>query len=235
MKRVVLISLLMAFFFATCSNDKEDVQRNGDYYLSDSHHEMSFISNQEFYGFVNNKIFLNNYGDYSLSNENPVADTRVVAYPRIHDDKQGEWLNYCPMSFWFGDNEMYCSVKMDLDTYAKWHEYSKNHKIELYVHSSFTYNANDGMLKTEKQIMPGEKRDCIYHMAMNGNDYNRALFAVVLDKPFVGSLDGKTTYDFMYIDYERVSRNYPFDMELKVFDTNEEAVAFAKYLLESGN
>ena len=51
----------------------------------------------------------------------------------------------------------------------------------------------------------------------------------------MGSLDGKTTYDFMYIDYERVSRNYPFDMELKVFDTNEEAVAFAKYLLESGN
>ena len=230
--KILLISMMAALCLSACSKDNEDdvISGGGDYKLEGTI-ELNYVSEQEFGGFVNNNIF--QFDSYTLSNLEIVAETRARLLPTIYQDKEGKWLDYCPTSFWIKDNELYCSAKMDNETYEKWKDYSKAHKIELYVHSSYQYNDADGSLKTDAHIMPAEKQNLVYRMGLNGNDMENMTITLhlKLNEPLISSWDGTTKYHHMHLIFQRVSRSYPFNTELKVFDTNEEAVAYAKELM----
>ena len=227
----LLIGLMAACCMTACSNDKEEDSIGGKGFKTEGNMELSRVSQQDFSGFVSNNIF--QFDSYSLSNVEIVATTRAVLPPMIYQDNEGKWLDYCPTSFWIKDNELYCSAKMDYQTYEEWQEYAKTHKIELYVHSTFQYNDADGSLKTDAHIMPAEKQNLVYRMGVSKNDVENSLITLhlILNNPLLSNYDGATKYYHMHINYHRVSCSYPFDTELKVFETNDEAVAYAKELM----
>ena len=206
-KPIFVFGLLAALCFCACSNDSDDDPIGGNGFKTEGTMELDLLSQQDFSGFVANNIF--QFDSYSLSNIEIAADTRAVLPPMIYQDTEGKWLDYCPTSFWIKDNELYCSAKMDYATYEQWQGYTKSHKVELYVHSPFQYNEADGSLKTNARVMPAEKHNLVYRM----------------------NYDGVTKYYHMHINYKRVSLNSPFNTELKVFETNDEAVAYAKELM----
>lgn len=230
--KLLLIGLLAVCCMTSCSNDNEEDSVGGNDFKTEGNMELSRVSQQDFNGFVNNNIF--QFDSYSLSNVEIVASTRAALPPMIYQDNEGQWLDYCPTSFWIKDNELYCSAKMDYQTYEEWQEYAKTHKIELYVHSTFQYNDADGSLKTDAHIMPAEKQNLVYRMGVSKNDVENSLITLhlILNNPLLSNYDGATKYHHMHINYRRVSCSYPFDTELKVFETNDEAVAYAKALLE---
>lgn len=229
--KLLLIGLMAVFCMTSCSKDNDDQPIGGNGFKTEGTMELSRVSQQDFSGFVSNNIF--QFDSYSLSNIEIAADTRAALPPMIYQDADGKWLDYCPTSFWFKDNELYCSAKMDYVTYDKWQEYAKTHKIELFVHSSFQYSDADGSLKTDAQIMPAEKQNLVYRMGLNGNNMEDKVITLhlMLDNPLLSDYDGVTKYYHMHINYKRVSLNSPFNTELKVFETNDEAVAYAKELM----
>ena len=231
-KPIFVFGLLAALCFCACSNDSDDDPTGGNGFKTEGTMELDLLSQQDFSGFVSNNIF--QFDSYSLSNVEIAADTRAVLPPMIYQDTEGKWLDYCPTSFWIKDNQLYCSAKMDYDTYEKWQEYSKSHKVELYVHSTFQYNDDSGSLKTDAHIMPAEKQNLVYRMGLKGTNMEDMMITLhlLLSNPLVSSWDGVTELHHMHINYKRVSRNYPFDTELKVFETNDEAVAYAKELMD---
>ena len=227
----LLIGLMAACCMTACSNDKEEDSIGDKGFKTEGTMELSRVSQQDFNGFVSNNIF--QFDSYSLSNVEIVASTRAALPPMIYQDNEGKWLDYCPISFYIKDNELYCSAKMDYQTYEEWQEYAKTHKIELYVHSTFQYNDADGSLKTDAHIMPAEKQNLVYRMGVSKNDIENCLITLhlILNNPLLSNYDGATKYYHMHINYHRVSCSYPFDTELKVFETNDEAVAYAKELI----
>ena len=229
--KILLIGLMAVFCMTSCSNDNDDQPIGGKGFKTEGTMELSRVSQQDFSGFVSNNIF--QFDSYSLSNVEIVASTRAALPPMIYQDNEGKWLDYCPTSFWIKDNELYCSAKMDYQTYEEWQEYAKTHKIELYVHSTFQYNDADGSLKTDAHIMPAEKQNLVYRMGVSKSDIESSLITLhlILNNPLLSNYDGATKYHHMHINYRRVSCSYPFDTELKVFQTNEEAVAYAKELM----
>lgn len=229
-KPIFVFGLLAALCFCACSNDSDDDPIGGNRFKTEGTMELDLLSQQDFSGFVANNIF--QFDSYSLSNIEIAADTRAVLPPMIYQDTEGKWLDYCPTSFWFKDNELYCSAKMDYATYEQWQGYTNTHKIELFVHSSFQYSDADGTLKTDAHIMPAEKQNLIYRMGLNGNNMEEMLVTLhlMLDKPLLSNYDGITEYHHMHINYKRISLN-SFNIELKVFETNDEAVAYAKELM----
>ena len=231
-KQIIVMCALMTIGLSSCSKDKEeDILIGGNGSKTEGTMELDLLSQLDFSGFVSNNIF--QFNSYSLSNIEIVADTRAVLPPMIYQDTEGIWLDYCPTSFWIKDNELYCSAKMDYATYEQWQEYTKSHKVELYVHSPFQYNEADGSLKTNAHIMPAEKQNLVYRMGLNGTNMEDMMITLhlMLDNPLLSDYDGVTEYHHMHINYKRVSLNYPFDTELKVFETNDEAVAYAKELM----
>ncbi len=230
-KSIFVFGLLAALCFYACSNDSDDDPIGGNGFKTEGTMELDLLSQQDFSGFVANNIF--QFDSYSLSNIEIAADTRAVLPPMIYQDNEEKWLDYCPTSFWIKDNELYCSAKMDYQTYKKWQEYAKTHKIELYVHSAFQYNDADGSLKSDAHIMPAEKLSLVYRMGLNGDDLSDMIVTLhlLLSDPLVSSWDGVTKLHHMHINYKRVSRSYPFDTVLMVFETNDEAVAYAKELM----
>lgn len=231
MKKTVLMSALIVLCLcASCSNDEPKDTISDRYPKNPELQYANYFTKQDFEQFVNNYIF--QYVEYySLTNAKPIAETRANTLPMIYNDTQGEWLRYCPTSFFFENGELYCNAQMDLATYEQWQAYSAKHKIELYVHSPYSYNESDGTINTAGNIIPAEKSGCIYHFAKNNDDLINTLLAIDLNEPLTGDHDGKTKFNYMYIPYSRISRYYPFDTELKVFDTNEEAIAYAKELM----
>ena len=227
----LLIGLMAVLCMTSCSNDNEEDSVGGNDFKTEGNMELSRVSQQDFSGFVSNNIF--QFDSYSLSNVEIVASTRAALPPMIYQDNEGKWLDYCPISFYIKDNELYCSAKMDYQTYEEWQEYAKTHKIELYVHSTFQYNDADGSLKTDAHIMPAEKQNLVYRMGVSKNDIENCLITLhlILNNPLLSNYDGATKYYHMHINYHRVSCSYPFDTELKVFETNDEAVAYAKELI----
>ena len=230
-KPIFVFGLLAVLCFCACSNDGDDDPIGGNGFKTEGTMELVLLSQQDFSGFVANNIF--QFDSYSLSNIEIAADTRAVLPPMIYQDTEGKWLDYCPTSFWIKDNELYCSAKMDYATYEQWQGYTKSHKVELYVHSPFQYNEADGSLKTNAQIMPAEKQNLVYRMGLNGNNMEDMVITLhlMLDNPLLSNYDGVTKYYHMHINYKRVSLNSPFNTELKVFETNDEAVAYAKKLM----
>ena len=231
--KIVILALATAYCFCACSKDNDDQPIGGKGSKLEGSMILNCIPQQQFSGFVNNYIFM--FDSYYLSNVEISADTKAVLPPTIYQDNKGEWLDYCPTSFWIKDGELYCSAKMDYETYERWHEYTKSHKIELYVHSSFLYNDADGSLKTDAHIMPAEKQSLVYRMGLNGDNMEDCYITLhlKLNNPLISSYDGVTKLRNMQINYRRVSCNYPFDTELKVFNSNEEAVAYAKELVDN--
>ena len=231
-KSIFVFGLLTALCICACSNDSDDNPTGGNGFKTEGTMELDLLSQQDFSGFVSNNIF--QFDSYSLSNVEIAADTRAVLPPMIYQDTEGKWLDYCPTSFWIKDNQLYCSAKMDYDTYEKWQEYRKSHKVELFVHSTFQYNDDSGSLKTDAHIMPAEKQNLVYRMGLNGTNMEDMIITLhlMLDNPLLSDYDGVTEYHHMHINYKRVSLNYPFDTELKVFETNDEAVAYAKELMD---
>ena len=229
-KPIFVFGLLAALCFCACSNDGDDDPIGGNGFKTEGTMELDLLSQQDFSGFVANNIF--QFDSYSLSNIEIAADTRAVLPPMIYQDTEGKWLDYCPTSFWIKDNELYCSAKMDYATYEQWQGYTNTHKIELFVHSSFQYSDADGTLKTDAHIMPAENQNLIYRMGLNGNNMEEMLVTLhlMLDKPLLSNYDGITEYHHMHINYKRISLN-SFNIELKVFETNDEAVAYAKELM----
>ena len=229
-KPIFVFGLLAALCFCACSNDSDDDPIGGNGFKTEGTMELDLLSQQDFSGFVANNIF--QFDSYSLSNIGIAADTRAVLPPMIYQDTEGKWLDYCPTSFWIKDNELYCSAKMDYATYEQWQGYTNTHKIELFVHSSFQYSDADGTLKTDAHIMPAENQNLIYRMGLNGNNMEEMLVTLhlMLDKPLLSNYDGITEYHHMHINYKRISLN-SFNIELKVFETNDEAVAYAKELM----
>ena len=229
--KILIIGMMAVCCITACSNDNEEDSIGGKGSKTEGDMELSCVSQQDFNGFVSNNIF--QFDSYSLSNIEIVATTRAVLPPMIFQDNEGKWLDYCPTSFWIKDNELYCSAKMDYQTYEEWQEYAKTHKIELYVHSTFQYNDADGSLKTDAHIMPAEKQNLVYRMGVSKSDIANSLITLhlILNNPLLSNYDGTTKYHHMHINYRRVSCSYPFDTELKVFETNEEAVAYAKELM----
>ena len=230
-KPIFVFGLLAALCFCACSNDSDDDPIGGNGFKTEGTMELDLLSQQDFSGFVANNIF--QFDSYSLSNIEIAADTRAVLPPMIYRDTEGKWLDYCPTSFWIKDNELYCSAKMDYAIYEQWQEYTNSHKVELYVHSSFQYNEADGSLKTNAHVMPAEKQNLVYRMGLNGNNMEDMVITLhlMLDNPLLSNYDGVTKYYHMHINYKRVSLNSPFNTELKVFETNDEAVAYAKELM----
>ncbi|MBO6252197.1 MAG: hypothetical protein ILA03_08640 [Bacteroidaceae bacterium] len=227
----LIIGLMAVCCMTACSNDNEEDPIGGNGSRTEGTMELDILSQQDFSGFVANNIF--QFDSYSLSNIEIAADTRAVLPPMIYQDTEGKWLDYCPTSFWIKDNELYCSAKMDYATYEQWQEYTKSHKVELYVHSPFQYNEADGSLKTNAHVMPAEKQNLVYRMGLNGNNMEDMVITLhlMLDNPLLSDYDGVTKYYHMHINYKRVSLNSPFNTELKVFETNDEAVAYAKELM----
>jgi len=232
-KMTIVMYALMIIGLSSCSKDNEEDILIGDNGIKlEGVIHPDYVPEKEFRGFVNNYVF--QFYFYSLSNQEIEADTRAVLPPMIFGDTGGKWLEYCPTSFFIKDNELYCSAQMDWDTYERWEEYAQKHKIALYVHSTFLYDETTGSLKTDGHIMPAEKDGMVYRMVRGGlNAYSNDYIGlyVELNKPLLSSWDGTTELNLMRIDYNRVSTNYPFDTELKVFETNEEAVAYAKELM----
>ena len=78
--------------------------------------------------------------------------------------------------------------------------------------------------------MPAEKQNLVYRMGLNGNNMEDMVITLhlMLDNPLLSNYDGVTKYYHMHINYKRVSLNSPF---MKVFETNDEAVAYAKELM----
>ena len=229
--KTLLIGIAAVLCLSACSKDDKEEPIGGNGFNTEGSMELNCISEKDFSGFVSNNIF--QFDSYSLSNIEIVADTRAALPPMIYRDTEGKWLDYCPTSFWFKDNELYCSAKMDYATYDQWQEYVNTHKIELFVHSSFQYSDVNGTLKTDAHIMPAEKQNLIYRMGLNGNNMEEMLVTLhlMLDKPLLSNYDGITEYHHMHINYRRISLNSPFNIELKVFETNDEAVAYAKELM----
>ena len=191
-KPIFVFGLLTALCICACSNDSDDNPTGGNGFKTEGTMELDLLSQQDFSGFVSNNIF--QFDSYSLSNVEIAADTRAVLPPMIYQDTEGKWLDYCPTSFWIKDNQLYCSAKMDYDTYEKWQEYSKSHKVELYVHSTFLYNDDSGSLKTAAHIMPAEKQNLVYRMGLNGTNMEDMMITLhlLLSNPLVSSWDGVT-------------------------------------------
>ena len=229
MKKTVLMSVLMTLCLSSCSDsDDAEIVLNGGYHPLNY---MNYIQESDFIGYVRNNIF--RFQSYGLSNDEPVAYTRLSPPPTIYeDDLKGEWLKYCPISFWFDDDLMYCTPQMDFTTYQQWHEFSETHEVEVFVRSGYKYNPENGILTTVNEILPAEKWGISYQMGLSKYGSNELLgLDIKLNEPLFSDINNEAKYYRIYMFYERVSRNYPFDTELKVFDTNKEAVAYAKELM----
>ena len=230
MKKTVLMSALMALCLCACSDDDDGVivVPNGGYHPLNY---MNSIKESDFHGYVKNNIFT--FQLYGLSNDEPIAYTRTAPPPTIYgDEENGEWLQYCPTSFWVEDNTMYCTPKMDYATFQKWHDFAETHKVEVFVCSGYKYNSDNGILKTDNGILPAEKQGITYQMGISKYGSSELLgLHIKLTNPILSNMNEEAKFNHIYMFYERVSRNYPFDTELKVFDTNEEAIAYAKELM----
>ena len=229
MKKVFLLSALVVLCLSACSKEEKDGGILNSPAWSDYNNSINYMPEKEFNNYVKDKIF--EYYSYVLSNDEPKNKTRLRFEPvQMSNDKSNDWVNYYPTLFWFDNNELYCSAKFGFETYERWREYSDKNKIGLFVHSPYTYNEADGRIITENQIIPAEKADNICHLAMNRGSGLYAQLVIKLDEPLCGNL-WKSSYDYMYINYNRKLRNFISYDILKVFDTNEEAVAYAKELM----
>jgi len=226
MKKTVLMSALIVLCLCACSDDEESVILIDEIPTDSKVNYLHYFTDQEFERNTANIVYtFSEY--YYLSNNEPI--TRATQPIHIRYDA-GNKFDYCPSSFWFENGELFCSVRMDSETFRQWHEYSQKHNIELYVHSPFTYDEKSGTLKTNNKIIPGEEINCVYHIADSDYYLYNCRLLVELNESLTGSY-GNEKYKYMYTYYNRSFRDNKFNMEMKVFDTNEEAIAYAKELM----
>jgi hypothetical protein len=229
MKKTVLMSFLMVLCLSACSKEEKEVGLLNSPAWSDYNNSINYMSEKEFKNFVEDKFF--EHYSYVLSNDKPKNKASLRFEPvQISSDKSNKWINYYPTSFWFDNNELYCSAQFDFETYERWMRYSTKNKIELFVHSPYTYDEADGRIITEKQIIPAEKANNICHLAMNWGSGMYTQLVIKLVEPLGGNL-WNSSYDYMYINYNRELRSNISYNILKIFNTNEEAVAYAKELM----
>jgi len=229
MKKVLFLGALMALLTSACSKEEKDGGILDSPVWSEYNNSINYMSEKEFNNFVKDIFF--EYYSYVLSNDEPINKVRLRFEPvQMSSDKSNEWVNYYPTSFYFVNNELYCSAKFDHETYEKWKEYSVKNNIELFVHSPYIYNEIDGKIITEDLIIPAEQLRSICHLAMNWGSGMYAQLIIKLNEPLTGNL-WNNSYDYMYINYNRNLLSNKSETSMKVFDTNEEAIAYAKELI----
>jgi len=226
MKIIFLLSALAVSLLYSCDNEDNLIIGGYDKYIN-------YISpiNKDFKTFVSNQYFKLNYN--GLSNQEPVATTRYEPSPSFNNIE--DFLNYCPLSFWFNDDSVYCSIALDRATYQAWEYYkSKNNvSIDLAIKSNYKYDEKSGSLSTTNKIFPGEKDGCKYLFGLSNESSPK--IGVVLNKQVIGTNEQYDSidkmYKYLYATYKQIHIDWSFNTQLKVFDTNEEAVAYAKELM----
>ena len=231
MAKIVLMCLILTLSLSGCNSDNAPDVIDITDKVGEIHYLNSLSDN--FNDFVNNQFF--KLGWHGLSHKKPEVSTRADLPPDLAEEYA--FLSYTPLSLWFEGDEVYCAAVMDKETFQLWEAYLMGHKeVGLYVHSKYLYDSNTGAFSTTGKVLPGE--DGVREFFLGKDKENRLILGEILEKPVEGSYvdyssngNGTNLYEFLYAYYQRISRYYPFDTELKVFDTNEEAVAYAKELM----
>lgn len=196
--------ILLSLFSFSCSEDEP-------------------VSLEVFQKTVCGKYFTKESGKWLAQTENGLQELEV-------GDGVGSIATGC---FWFLDENTllvpallsYRPSELDeLVSKWRWYLYEKGEELVLFVKSGFHYDLSSGRLSTDKQVLFGEKEGNLYSIEQ------------ISDKQIVLRTDFceprfHDRVGYRFICKERLSPDLSPDFPYKVFDSNEEAIAYVKEVL----
>ena len=210
--RYLFLAALCGLLIGACDNDDEPMSQEAF---------KAFVSGKYFRAIKDGGGWLQKSGDEL--HERPDA---VI-------DGTGPIMN---STFWFTDeNTLLTSAVLDesaimpssLDFQWREYLYKKGEEIILFVRSNYRYDASTGRFSTDNQSLIREKRGSAYYIER------------ISDKDFTMRIEFKEPMLDDIAGYRITCKEYllpglhPEFPAYKVFDSNDEAIAYVKSLLET--